>query len=395
MAAVALAGVLANRPAVTLRALAAAAFAVLVVAPESLLSVGFQMSFAATLALVAAYEWARAAGWLGPQAAPGRRLMRYAAGVFLTSLIAGAATAPFAATHFNRLTTYGLAANLLAAPVLGLWAAPALIAAAAAAPFGAEGPILWVAGAGIDWILAVARFFAGLEGAVRPVEVAPLGAFAAIVIGGLWLCLWRSGLRWFGAAAVGLGLALWTAAPPRPAALVAPGGALIGVMTPLGRSVDHPRASGFAAESWLRRDGDPATQAEAADRPVWRRGDGVSEASLPRGWRLVRVGDRTSRAKALAQCRPATVVVAPALDIGSEAETGANAGMNTDAEAGAEIGANAGAEIGVHPAGCLLFDRGRLARTGALALAPAEGGLRVRTAQEAAGARLWTGAAAP
>jgi competence protein ComEC len=56
MIAVVLLGVLADRPALTLRTLAAAAVVLLALAPESILNPSFQMSFAATLALVALFE---------------------------------------------------------------------------------------------------------------------------------------------------------------------------------------------------------------------------------------------------------------------------------------------------------------------------------------------------
>lgn len=68
MVAVMLGAVLLNRRAITLRAVAVAALIVLLRRPESLLSPGFQMSFAATAALVAVlprcamgrFRWARA-----------------------------------------------------------------------------------------------------------------------------------------------------------------------------------------------------------------------------------------------------------------------------------------------------------------------------------------------
>ncbi len=56
MTAIVLIGVMADRAALTLRTLAVAAFAVLILAPQALVHPSFQMSFAATLALIAAYE---------------------------------------------------------------------------------------------------------------------------------------------------------------------------------------------------------------------------------------------------------------------------------------------------------------------------------------------------
>lgn len=52
--------ILVDRPAIALRNVALSALIILVIFPESLLDVGFQMSFAAVVALVAAYEAIRA-----------------------------------------------------------------------------------------------------------------------------------------------------------------------------------------------------------------------------------------------------------------------------------------------------------------------------------------------
>ena len=56
MTAIVLVGVMVDRAALTLRTLAVAALAVLLLAPQAVVHPSFQMSFAATLALIAAYE---------------------------------------------------------------------------------------------------------------------------------------------------------------------------------------------------------------------------------------------------------------------------------------------------------------------------------------------------
>ena len=78
---------------------------------------GFQMSFAATIALVAVFEALRGrAWWQATQTAPGWRFARPVVGIAMTSLVAGAATAPISAFHFNAVAQYGLIANLLGDP---------------------------------------------------------------------------------------------------------------------------------------------------------------------------------------------------------------------------------------------------------------------------------------
>ena len=126
MLAVMLAAVMLDRPAITLRNVALAALFILALAPESIVTASFQMSFAATAALVSGYEaisaWRDRRVALNDRAGGvAARFGRAAAGLFITSAIAGLATAPFAAFHFQRLAPLTLVANLAAMPVVGTW----------------------------------------------------------------------------------------------------------------------------------------------------------------------------------------------------------------------------------------------------------------------------------
>ncbi len=353
MAGVALVAVLLDRPAITLRALGLAAAIVLAMRPVSLLEPGFQMSFAATLALVAGYEALRArkgARRVG-------RVWTYLGGLVFTSLVAGLATAPYAAFHFNRLPVYGLAANLVAVPAMGLWIAPSALLAAAAAPFGLADWPLALMGAGIAQVLAVAHEVASWPGAVRPVAAAPGAALALVTAGGLLAALLATRLRLAGGVVAAAGLLLWAAPGDRPEVLIAPGARLVGVMGPEGRAVDHPRAQSYAAETWLRRDGDGAAQEAAAMRPGMEQGRGWARAALGEGWRLEVVHGRRPEPATLARlCTASTILVAR----------------------------HGGAVSGP----CCYLGRAALAASGAVAIRMEGGAPRFETAR--AGARLWS-----
>ena len=56
MIAIVLAGIMVDRPTLTFRTITVAALGVLLLSPESVVNPSFQMSFAATLALIAAYQ---------------------------------------------------------------------------------------------------------------------------------------------------------------------------------------------------------------------------------------------------------------------------------------------------------------------------------------------------
>lgn len=363
MAAVALGAIIMNRPAITLRALATAALIILILRPESLMHVGFQMSFAATTGIVAGYELVRAKGWSEwfSRGGRGRAVLGYVAGLAGTSLVAGLATAPFSAFHFNQMAHYGLVANLAAVPVMGFWVAPAGLVSAALAPFGAEGPALAVMGAGIDVILAVSNFVAGLKGSARMIAAGPDLALGLIVCGGLMLALMRSRVRGVGAGLAIAGLLLWAVDNKRPDILVSEGAGLIGIMTETGRALDHRSAESYAARQWLRRDGDAADQREAARRGVFRREGRVVEVETANGWRIIStLGRRMELIELASMCQEKVLLLsrrAPVLVAGD----------------------------------CVMYHRDALARMGALAIEMQGDGLRVRSATTAAGRRFWTG----
>src|SRR3989337_1873367 len=129
MMSIVLVAVMLDRPALTMRNVALAALAILIVAPESLFDPSFEMSFAAVIALVALYEWLSERGRNrlhdeSPVWATLRKGWALVAGAAATTLVAGTAIAPFAVYHFHRMTHYGLVANLIAAPLVSLLIMP-------------------------------------------------------------------------------------------------------------------------------------------------------------------------------------------------------------------------------------------------------------------------------
>ncbi|WP_149753847.1 ComEC/Rec2 family competence protein [Roseivivax sediminis] len=261
MAAVALGAVLCDRRALTLRSVAIAALIVLITTPEALTGPGFQMSFAATTALVAAFGVLREARvsdhvprWLRPVLA-----------VVVSSAVAGAATAPVAMAHFNQVSHYGLLANLLAVPLMGTLVMPAGVAAMALMPLGLDGLGFAVMGWGLGAILTIAHGVAALPGAVGQVPQPPGPVLPLIAAGALFVVLWQGRVRALGLAPVALALGLWVGAE-RPALLVSDTGKLVGTMTDEGRALSRQRGEGFVAGIWLENDGDGAGQEQAAAR---------------------------------------------------------------------------------------------------------------------------------
>lgn len=246
--------ILVDRTALSMRLVAWAAAAVLLLAPDSLLGPSFQMSFAAVMALIATYEalgdrpaaWRAEVGWIG-------RALIYFGFVAVTTLVASAATSVFGLYHFQRLATYGIAANLVAVPLTAFWIMPWGLAAYALMPLGLEGLALAPMGWGLDRLLAVARLAAAWPGAALPVPAMPAWGLAVTALGGLWLCLWQRRWRLWGAAGPVIGLAaIWLA--EQPLLLVNDMGTLVGLRGEGGRLVvSTDRRDGFVRDQWLQR----------------------------------------------------------------------------------------------------------------------------------------------
>lgn len=131
-----------ERTALTLRNVAVAALIILILRPESLMSAGFQMSFAAVTALIVSYNFLRECEpfqnlnnnnkgtWLKP--------FYYLLGIWFTSIIATIATAPFAIYHFHNISYMGPIGNMLAIPIFSLLLMPSALISLILMPLGLE-----------------------------------------------------------------------------------------------------------------------------------------------------------------------------------------------------------------------------------------------------------------
>lgn len=351
MIAVFLGAVLLDRRALTLRSVAVAAALLLLTKPESLLEPGFQMSFAATIALITGF--AALDGSIYRE-----RIPRWLMPVFtlvLSSLIGGLSTAPYAAAHFNRFTDYGLLANLLTVPVMGAVIMPAGAVAALLAPFGLAALPLWVMEQGARWILFVAHWISGLEGSVTAIPAPGPWVLPLFTMGSLWLILWRGRVQLLGVLPVLAALVLWVTAE-RPLLLVSGDGRLLGLDGAKGRALSSPKGGGFAAENWLQNDGDLADQVAAAERPGFDGPKGERWFDLA-GVRAVALSGKGAEEKLDEVCRSAGLVI-----------------LAADAEAA--------------PEACPLIDAKTLSGTGALAIWHEGDVLRIETTKGAR--RLWS-----
>ena len=260
MVAIALLAILVARNPLSLRLVAVAAIAVLLAQPEAVMSVSFQMSFAAVVCLIAAYDALRRKGWLTSDKHRGwlGLLGFYLLGVLVTDFIAGSATAPYAAYHFNRLPSYSLIANVLAVPVMGLVVMPMAILTLAVLPFGLEAGPLMVMGQGIGMIDGIAQTVAAWPGASVRVPPSAPWALACLTFGGLILCLLRGPLRGIGVPlVVAACIQPWTAEQPVILVDGAGGGLAVRVSDGL---VVSPGVASFSKSNWVRAYGQSSLQ---------------------------------------------------------------------------------------------------------------------------------------
>ena len=196
-----LAGIALGRDAMSLRLIAAGALVVLVFRPEALAGPSFQMSFAAVTAIVALHstQWSTKLFQRREEGVP-FRLLRDAGATIATGLAVEIALAPLALYHFHRSGLYGVGANIVAIPLTTFVIMPLEAGALLLDAVGMGKPLWFLCGLAIDGLLKLAHIVASAKGAVAMMPSMPPWAFALMVIGGVWLCLWTKRWRLLGLA---------------------------------------------------------------------------------------------------------------------------------------------------------------------------------------------------
>jgi len=168
--------IVAGRRALTMRNVAIAALLVIVSDPASVFRPSFQLSFAAVIALVGAYE--------GYRHKPGRgrvaRLVGYFADIAITSFVAGAATLLFSVYHFQQTSPLGVVGNLVSLPLVGFIMMPAALIGVLAMPLGLEWLPITIMGWSVDRMLDCAAMVASVS---EHINSSPLLTPVALVIG--------------------------------------------------------------------------------------------------------------------------------------------------------------------------------------------------------------------
>ncbi|WP_158813514.1 ComEC/Rec2 family competence protein [Methylocapsa sp. S129] len=345
MTLIVLGAVIVDRRALTMRNLGLAVLGVVALEPEAILGVSFQLSFAAVGALVAVLEARLArlekAGdpFIPSPRAPKRgplmlHVIDKPVGLIVATLCATTATASFMAYHFHDLSPYVLIGNPLTLTVIEFFAVPGALIGTALYPLGLDAPVWLYVGAGIKFILWVARHIADAPGSTLHVRAFAPYALPFLSLAVVSALIWRSWLLRATAIPFALIGMIGAVSGPRYDIIIAPGGEQAALRDAEGRlAIIGKRFNAFAAEQWLSADGDGREAADARDQqsPCDRFG---CVGALPEGRSLALVEDRMAFEE---DCGRADIIVSAL----------------------------------TAPAGCKaaeVFDERRLAQTGALGL---------------------------
>jgi competence protein ComEC len=303
-----------DRRASPMRLVMLSAVLAMLMAPDAALGPSFQMSFAAVFCLIAThghtFRWMMTPGekiyfpgWM-------RGIATHMGSIVTTSLIATAATTPFAVYHFQTFSFYGFVANTIAIPMTSFWVMPCILMAYILAPFGLDGWFIDVAGFGISLTIKIALEVASWPYSILYLPAMPWGALVAITLGGLWLCIWKLRWRWLGLIPILIG-GLYPFYTPKPDVMISPDAKVWAARLADGRlAVSNLDRDEFVYTQWQQRLGNP----ELVD--VSALPDSETQLRCDEAGCVYRLGSHpiafpTLEAAALEDCDHAEVIVAP------------------------------------------------------------------------------------
>jgi competence protein ComEC len=253
----------------------------------------FQLSFAAIAAIVTLHEHPRIKALLSrrEEGLP-QKLGRGLLALVLTGLAVEIALTPIALYHFHKAGFYGAMANIVAIPLTTFVVMPLEALALLFDLVGLGAPFWWLTGQTLSLLLGLAHATANAPGSVAMLPTMPIGAFALLVTGGIWFCLWRM----FGLAASTAG-ALWAISTPAPDLIVTGDGRHLAIRTPSGElAILRGRAGDYVRSMLSETSGAETEFVELQDLPSASCSEDLCAADLVkegRRWRIL--ATRSSR----------------------------------------------------------------------------------------------------
>lgn len=314
MFAVMLLAVLFDRAALTMRNLAISALIVLAISPHEVMGPSFQMSFAATAALIAAYGWygeRRATRMSGVVAGERSGIVRLTVkallvigGLAMTSIIAGLATGLFGVWHFQRISAMSLPANLAVAPLVSFVVMPFAVVGTLLIPLGLDGLFFKIMGYGLSGMLAIADWLAA-RSPIDAVGMIPVSALIALSLALALATIATTRLRLLALTFLAAGVLL-VVTRDLPDVMVSEDARLVALrLEGGGLAVNRARPSSFTVGNWLS-----ALDATAIVKPAERT---LDPAELSPGGGFVCDGGlcmaRTARGMVVAHAKDAASAI--------------------------------------------------------------------------------------
>ncbi len=317
MVSIAILAVLTDRRVISLRSVSIAALVVLILSPQAIFSVSFQMSFAATIGIVIAYDQFNKSRRVrlestrssGSKSGWRRATARYFAAAAATSLIAQVAIAPVALYHFQAISVVGIFANVIAIPIMAFVVMPAALLALLLMPVGLDIPLFWVMQTGLGVIVQVSEYIASFPYSVfraGPFQWPLMAITGACFVGAM---LVRRPVAIAVSGAVVLLSAIVFASQPA-AILMDNGGRVIALKQDAGTiAIAGGRRGGFRDESWQRYwNTKPGNSIEKLDRTCDAR---ACQHILIAKTLVTRVVRSTSLGVTRQACNAGYIVIAP------------------------------------------------------------------------------------
>lgn len=258
MVAVMLIAVLLNRSAITMHNLAIAALITIAFVPHEIVGPSFQMSFAATAALIAAFGWwaKRRAQRKLKQGVPsfvGGGVMRLTLfpliSTAVASIVAGGASGIYSAYQFSNTAPLGVVSNAVSFPVMSIFVMPFALIAAVFMPFGFEWVPLQIMGWGVKLVLDIAFWITSISPDFNPGFINNR-SLTVLSIGLIILLFMQTRLRFSGAVLLLLGLMMVILQKP-PSVVISEDGKLAAAMIGPGEmAVSRTRSNQFVLKNW-------------------------------------------------------------------------------------------------------------------------------------------------
>ncbi len=288
-----------GRQPLSLRLLAFAALAVMLLWPEAVAGPSFQMSFGSVLAIIALHDARPVREFLAHRAEPRlKRIGRTLAILLLSGMVIDLALMPIALFHFHRAGLYGALANLVAIPLTTFVVMPLLGVALTLDVIGLGAPVWWLVAKSLNLLLAVAHRTADLPGSVTLLPSFGAGRLVIFVAAMLWLGLWRGKARLLALipALLAAGSLAWLRAPD---VLITGDGRNLGIISDNGAKlmILRQERSGFTRNEMLELAGMAGTSAPLDTWPGARCNHDFCRIEISRGgriWRLLVARTRAS-----------------------------------------------------------------------------------------------------